>query len=335
MPTTVKVSGLRGKSSVVGSRKQRDTPPPVVLTFLAPAEKCNQRCPKCLLDLLHEPVRYPELAPRDYARFVRQFLDRGIPIQAITFQGYEVTLPSSWPYLEAVMADAQKRGIRRGFITNGMMLHKWTDRIAAMGPMRVCVSLDGATPAANDPIRGLPGAFHTTVRSIRKFLDEAPQCATWMAVNSCLYDEANFRSLLQMPRLLRSLGIPRWSLAVELRVEQGRQRPAHAKGVVRGWLEQLEKASTAEGIRVHFNDEFAFFGHDRRDPDGLFLAKRLLQPELLYRVWPTGHVGVGPEVLQAWDAKNVRRWNPETDDAVEIVGYWRTAHALVEREAVG
>ena len=75
---------------------------PVTLTFIAPARNCNQNCPGCAIALRDEPVHEFDLTPEDYVKFASDIYDAGIPIQAISFQGYEVTLPRSWPYLEAV-----------------------------------------------------------------------------------------------------------------------------------------------------------------------------------------------------------------------------------------
>ena len=73
--------------------------PAVVLTYLAPAAQCNQRCPRCILELGSNPVRDFSLSPDDFRQFAARFLEVGVPVRTITFQGFEVTLPRSWPYL--------------------------------------------------------------------------------------------------------------------------------------------------------------------------------------------------------------------------------------------
>ena len=109
--------------------------PPAILTFVAPARRCNQRCPRCYLtEVSHEPVSAIGLSPEDYVRFVSDFVDAAIPILTVNFQGYEVTLPESWPYVEAVFGYAAQHNLPRAFVTNGMLLHKWTDRVLALEP---------------------------------------------------------------------------------------------------------------------------------------------------------------------------------------------------------
>ena len=299
--------------------------PSVVLTFLAPADRCNQHCPKCILDIVDEPVRDFDLQPADYARFVEDFVKRDIPIRSISFQGYEVTLPSAWRYVEPVFFIAKRYGLRKGFITNGMLLHRWTDRIVALEPHRISVSLDGSSPAVNDPIRGLEGAFDATVTSIRRFLAKAPQFQPNMAVASCLYHEENYRSLLAMPRLLEDLGISRWTLGFELEVAEGRERPAHSRERLLRWSQGLQEAARARGIRVHLNDEMGFFKNDPEASNAFHSLKHVHNAPFLYRVMPTGHVRVGSEILDRWDSSKARRWNPATDSAVDVVGYWNAA----------
>ena len=200
--------------------------PPVEMTFLAPADRCNQSCPACAItEVVGEPVQRFELSPQHYSRFVECFVEAEIPILTVSFQGYEVTLPRSWPYVEAVFRVAQKHGLRRFFVTNGMLLHKWTDRILDLDVGRINVSLDGATSEVNDPIRGLPGAFEATLQSMRTFLSRAPRYRSRLVVGSIVHDETNFRSLFGMPALLRSLGLSRWVLGFGLARIEGRVHP--------------------------------------------------------------------------------------------------------------
>ena len=240
--------------------------PPVVLTFLAPAERCNQRCPNCYItEVVDEPVRSFELSPADYARFFDQFVEAGIPILSTKFQGYEVTLPRSWPYLEAVFQRAQALGVRRTFITNGMLLSRWTKRIRALGVSRLSVSLDGASAEINDRFRGLVGAFAATAKSLARFLDEAPEYADRVAVASVLRDEDgdSFCSLVNMPRLLRTLGVGHWVLSVEYGIADDRIKPLIDPGPLLKRLETLQRSAEAEGIRFHASDEYGALTHRR------------------------------------------------------------------------
>ena len=160
----------------------------------------------------------------DYARFVECFVEAGIDVRAITFQGYEVTLPASWPYLEATFTVGQRFGLRRSFITNGMLLHKWTNRIVSLAPHRITVSIDGSSSEVNDPIRGIRGAFRATTMSVRRMLGSAPKLGPRLAIASTLFGEENYASLLGVPVLARELGVTRWMVSAAATYEDGKHR---------------------------------------------------------------------------------------------------------------
>ena len=293
--------------------------PPAILTFLAPADRCNQHCPACILDRVGEPVREFALSPNDYARFIEQFAEAGVPVLAAGFQGYEVTLPRSWPYVEAAFREAQSRGIPRDFVTNGMLLHKWIDRIVELSPRRISVSLDGSDDATNDSLRGLRGALALARSSIERCLMEVPGLEEVLAVVSTLFPGRNQASLQRMPRLLREIGIRRWSVGWELDIRDTALGPTGTKEQLRSDLLKLQNAAVDAEIRFHVSDDFGYFGDDERKH---LRIRRPFDPELLIRVDPLGGVRRGKEIESAWNAEPVPRWNPRMDDAVEVSGYW-------------
>ena len=288
--------------------------PAVVLTFLAPAAQCNQHCPQCIIDLAGEPVRDFALEPQDYSRFVEGFVAAGLPVRAVTFQGFEVTLPASWKYLEAVFAVAVRHRIRRSFITNGMLLHKWVERIRALDPHRITVSVDGATPEVNDPIRGLDGAFVATMGSVGKTLAQAPELAARFAVASTLYGDENYESLLSMPTVVGALGIPHWMVSAAATYEGGRHRIAASQEETLERFQRLEQAAVAAGLRFHVNDELGQFRSSVRGS----AIKRVPEPLRLLRLDPSGGIRAGEDILDAWDENQVRRWDPRKDDPVDV-----------------
>ena len=119
----------------------------------------------------------------------------------MSFQGYEVTLPASWPYLEAVFRIAMRHEIDRSFITNGMLLSRWTERVRVLEPSRISISIDGADAKTNDALRGVRGALDATVDSVTRFLTDAPDFNDRVAIASTLYLSKNLNSLKRMPAL--------------------------------------------------------------------------------------------------------------------------------------
>ena len=302
--------------------------PPVILTPLAPAAGCNQRCPLCALDQVGEQVRRFHLTPRDYAAFVEQFAAEDVPVLSVVFQGYEVTLPRSFPFVEATFRTAKAHGMWCGFVTNGMLLAKRASQIAALDVDGITVSLDGPSAEVNDPIRGLVGAFERTVSALAGFLDRAPGFEERVEVASTVYDHEQGRALLAMPRLLRSLGVRSWSLGRGLRLGEGAANDAHDLTPFRALYAELLAAADAEGLRAYVSDEFGFFGAEDRER---LRVRRVFNPNFLYRLDPLGYVRSGSHVLERWDPSTAMHWDPRADNAVEAVGYWETAAPFLNR----
>ena len=86
-----------------------------------------------------------------------------------------------------VRSGPREHDLCRSFITNGMLLHKWIDRIREIDPTRIAVSLDGADAPANDRYRGLDGAFEATIRSLSQLVDALPYLAPRIR---CRFDAA-------------------------------------------------------------------------------------------------------------------------------------------------
>ena len=146
---------------------------------------------------------------------------------------------------------------------------------------------------------------------------------------STVYDEANYRSLLDMPKVLRGAGISQWTVACGLQVENGAVLHVLDTPTLRDWFAHLRDAAEAEGLNFHVSDEFGLFqAEDRKRVK----ARHVFNVDFLYRLDPTGGIRTGLDILEPWDESKVRHWNPRTDDAVEASGY-REASAPFENSA--
>jgi MoaA/NifB/PqqE/SkfB family radical SAM enzyme len=287
---------------------------PVTLTFVAPAANCNQKCPGCAIALRDEPVHEFDLTPEDYLKFASDFYDAGVPIQAISFQGYEVTLPRSWPYLEAVFRKFGPLGAYQGFVTNGMLLHKYAHQIRDLNIARIGISIDGSDAETNDHFRGLRGALKTTTDSIRKFLEIAPDCADKITIASVIWGDRNAQSLTQMPKLIRELGLGKWTLSNELvSTPSGYLEP---KGVRWDVIERCREAAAQEGVDLYISDEF---GYIDKNGERTVNVRQLLDKNAFLRLVPTGHVYCGKEALGPTTV-DTHKWNPATDAAKLVYG---------------
>ena len=300
---------------------------PISLALLAPARRCNQACPRCAItEVFREPVRRFDLGPDDYVRFVASFVDSGIALRSVGFLGYEPTLPESWPYVEAVFNYARDRGIRRSFVTNGMLLAKRTKSVLTLDPQQIAVSLDGGTAEIHDRWRGLPGAFEASLTSLRRFLDKAPRLVSRVEIASTLHDAATADSLLGLPCLLRQLGIRRWLLSLAL--TRTGVAISHVTGDVRQWLAALVREAERHGVRpvaVDLKDGSLFGGIP-----GLQVVKTGSLERTL-RLDPSGGVRTGDALMEAYDHSRVVQWSPEDARALEALRLAIAADATSRR----
>lgn len=291
---------------------------PIVLTFIAPAKRCNQHCPKCYLtQVRNEPVTNFDLDSDDYSKFVHDFHRHGYTIKTLSFQGYEVTMPDSWKYVESVFRVGKDLDIKRSFITNGMLLHRYADRIEYFDPARISISIDGADKQTNDRHRGLRGSFDVTIKSVQRFLNKAPNFADRLAVISVLYGKENFGSLMRMPKLLRSIHIKKWGIALEIeRDADGRLGYRTQSEETVEALRQLQEAASEEEIDFFVGDEFGLL---KNDEDSQLRICRIPQTLDFCRLLPSGHVYWGEDSMRvAANIDDDAKWNPK-EDAVKFL----------------
>jgi len=289
-----------------------------VLTFIAPAHRCNQNCINCFITKVrNESAHQFDLTPADYAKFTLDFLQEELEVVSLTFQGFEVTLAKSWPYVEKVFELGNNYDVRCSFITNGMLLHRYTDRITYLDPARISVSLDGSDRNTNDYFRGLDGAFDTALASLRAFIESAHQYRERIAIISVLYGANNYASLLDMPRLLKDLGIEKWGISIELTASSsGSLCYSEDAETLLPMLENLQKAAIEAGIKFFIGDEFDLLDGSR--VDSLYIPKIPKSVDLI-RLLPSGHVYVGSDAIRTVARSDDPKWDPRSH-AADFVG---------------
>ncbi len=291
---------------------------PYVFTMLAPATSCNQRCPRCYLtEIRREPVESFALKPHHFSQAVDELMNSGANVLTVCFQGYEVTLPQSWPYVEAVFSHSGASDTRRCFITNGMRLHALIDQIIHVDPTRIAVSLDGADSATNDRHRGVEGAWERTLKSMDLFIRAEPSMQERLMVASVLYEESNFASLLRMPALMADRGITSWCLGLEVAGgDAGEIRLAEDPDKLIDQLSMLDHAAQESGISFFVGDEFSLI--EMYDIDRSFI-KRLPNSVEFLRLLPSGHLYCGKEAMRHSARPNDPCWRPDDENFVTFL----------------
>jgi MoaA/NifB/PqqE/SkfB family radical SAM enzyme len=124
--------------------------------------QCNLRCHMC--QRWRDPRR-DELSLEDYRKLAREF--QGMGVHQISIAGGEPLLRQD---VFLIIETFAKRGLAVNLCSNGMLLEKYRRELADSGAACVTVSLDGATEACHDTIRGRPGSFKQIQRGIESFL---------------------------------------------------------------------------------------------------------------------------------------------------------------------
>ena len=139
--------------------------PPVVGPYMAEFDityRCNCRCRMC--QRWNDPRR-ESLTLSDYRRLAAEF--KGLAVHQISIAGGE---PLVRPDVFEIIGAFAEAGLSVNLCTNGMLLERLRDRVAACGATCVTVSLDGATAETHDAIRGIDGSYAVIERGIHRLL---------------------------------------------------------------------------------------------------------------------------------------------------------------------
>lgn len=124
---------------------------------------------------------------------------RGMGVPNLVISGGE---PLLRPELPELLAHAVRSGLRVTVLTNGLSIDEhWAHRLAGWG-VRVKISLDGATAATHDELRGT-GTFVGVLASLRRLVAAG---ASDLAVHFTFHRK-NLAELPEVPALLRSIGV--------------------------------------------------------------------------------------------------------------------------------
>jgi radical SAM protein with 4Fe4S-binding SPASM domain len=135
--------------------------------------RCNERCTHCYLDVLPPGSKLPgELSTEEAKGVVDELALLGA--LTISFSGGEVFLRRD---IFEIAGYARKKGFAVRFFTNGILIKPdIADKIAAVKPVVVELSLYGADAETHDNITHVPGSFDLTIRGIKLLLERNVRC---------------------------------------------------------------------------------------------------------------------------------------------------------------
>lgn len=286
-----------------------------VLTFVVPAPSgCNLACPFCYIAQREEEATSTILQPADYVKFVNNIADQQ-QVDAISIQGYEPLLLDAFIYTESILMVGQRLGIPTSLVTNGTLLRQQVPALSKVRLDQLLVSLDSADADIHDKQRGKIGAFADTLQGL-KFAINVPVLKNVLVVTSILMPKKR-NSLMGMPKLLSDLGIGRWVINALVKVGRDGELggPVGERNAILDDLLILKAEADRHGIYMVVDDEFGRLSDEHTDEVvdiNVLRIKRLVRPEGVYRLVPTGHCSKGADILKPIHDKTPV-WDPKTD----------------------
>ncbi len=287
-----------------------------ILTLVVPAPNgCNLSCPFCYIKQRAERAESMSLSRKAYVDFILG-LTVSETISAICVQGYEPLLPDSFSYTQEILETGQRLGIPTSLVTNGTHLRQHVPALSKLRPSRIAVSLDSADASVHDQARGKVGAFDDALAGLQ-FAVSVPHLKEALVVTSVLMPKKRDR-LMGMPALLAELGIERWVVNALVKVGKGNALggPAGERQAILDDLLVLKAEADRCGIDMVVDDEFGRLSDDDRARELMEIEalriKRLVRPEGVYRLVPTGHCSKGADILKPIHDKTPV-WHPSMD----------------------
>lgn len=173
--------------------------------------RCNVRCVHCYL-----AGREREMTLDELEGVLDQLASAGTLI--LTLSGGEVLLRRD--FFE-IAAAARRRGFALRIFTNGTLLAEATaDRLAALEPLAVEISLLGATPATHDGVTLKRGSFERTLRGVDLLVRRGVRVKLKTTLLTLNVDEAQ-----AMEELAARLGVEYQPSYVLMPTKDGRSDP--------------------------------------------------------------------------------------------------------------
>jgi MoaA/NifB/PqqE/SkfB family radical SAM enzyme len=164
--------------------------------------RCNFHCQYCGYAGNHDPGNEMDTAQwRAALESLRRFLGR----YTIQISGGEPLLRRD---LLELVAFCHDRGIGWGLITNGSLIdHERAEAIVRARPVNIDISVDGATVATHDDIRGFPGALDRITRAIDVLTSarERKRCSFPIRIKATVH-RRNLRHLPDLVRWVQAVG---------------------------------------------------------------------------------------------------------------------------------
>jgi MoaA/NifB/PqqE/SkfB family radical SAM enzyme len=179
---------------------------------------CNMRCLHC--GSYAGKVREGELTTAQALRVADELAQIGV--QRLTLSGGELLLRDDWHIIASRLIS---QGVRVGLISNGFLMLRHIDRIAALGPLEVvALSVDGLKNT-HDSFRRTEGSFDRIAEAYRELNKIGVRTAAVTAVSML-----NIGELDELHDALAGFGVKAWQLQMLFGGGRMREHPDFIPG---------------------------------------------------------------------------------------------------------
>jgi radical SAM protein len=213
-----------------------------ILVYWELTQACDLACKHCRAEAI--PQRHPlELSTEEAKRLLQELREFGDPPPHVVMTGGDVM---HRPDLFALIDFAVGLGLPLSVAPSG------TNRLSpdvikefkALGVQSMSLSLDGSNAQKHDEFRGVPGCFQWTLNAVRAIREVGLPLQINTLVTAATVDD-----LPQIYKLMRELGIARWSLFFLVAVGRGKTlkpiTPAQAERLFHRLYEWAKEAPFA------------------------------------------------------------------------------------------
>jgi radical SAM protein len=186
-----------------------------ILVFWETTRACGLACRHCRASAISQPQR-GELTTAQATRFVESLTGFGMPRPVLVATGGDVLLRHD---LDAMIerARALKVPVALAPSVTPLLTDERIAELHRSGVKVVSISLDGATPATHDGVRGIEGHFAETVSAIRRLREGGLTVQVNTVVMADTVDE-----LPTVARIVKESGASIWEVFFLIQVGRGR-----------------------------------------------------------------------------------------------------------------
>ena len=186
-----------------------------ILVFWETTKACGLACRHCRASAISQPLR-GELTTAHALRFVDSLAGFGMPRPVLVATGGDVLLRHD---LDAMLerARALKVPVALAPSVTPLLTDERIAELRRAGVKVVSISLDGATPATHDGVRGVEGHFAQTVAALRKLREGGMT----VQVNTVVMRDT-VAELPKVARIVKESGASIWEVFFLVRVGRGR-----------------------------------------------------------------------------------------------------------------